>query len=69
VKEGREEGTSSGWGVAGLWARSGRGLERSPGSIFIFISSSLFYLFFVSDLNQILCKLDSKHFKQNPKLF
>jgi hypothetical protein len=39
----RAEGTDSGRGVAGPWARSGRGLEGFPGSSFIFFSSSFFF--------------------------
>jgi hypothetical protein len=40
------EDTVSGRGVAGSWARSGRGLEWFPGSSFIVF---LFFLFFFSD--------------------
>jgi hypothetical protein len=39
------EDTGSGWGVAGPWACSGRGLEWFPGSVFIFFSSKLLFLF------------------------
>jgi hypothetical protein len=40
------------------------GPKDFPGSKSIFISSFLFFLFLISDLNLILCNLESKHFKQ-----
>jgi hypothetical protein len=66
---GEDAGTLSGWRVAGPRAESGARPKGFPGSIFIFISSILFFPFLISDLKKILCNLDSKHFKQNPKLF
>jgi hypothetical protein len=44
---GREkEGTGSGRGVAGPWARSGHGLEWFPGPSFTFFSSLLLFFFY-----------------------
>jgi hypothetical protein len=57
------EDTGSGWGVAGPWACSGRGLEWFPGSSFIFF---LFFLFFFSDFSYFFhrfCKNAPNQFK------
>jgi hypothetical protein len=53
----RTEGTGSGRGDVGPWARSGRGLERLPGvrfHIFPFFTSFSFFVFLI--LSQILQK-------------
>jgi hypothetical protein len=54
---GEDAGTLSGWRVAGPRAESGAGPKGFPGSIFIFISSILFFPFLIFDLKQILCNL------------
>jgi hypothetical protein len=63
VREGRDDGTGSGRGVAGPWAHSGRGLERFPGSIFIFFSSLLLFFFYFSYFLHRFCKNAPNHFK------
>jgi hypothetical protein len=55
-REERSECTGSGRGVAGPWARSGRGLEWFSGSSFIFFSSSFFFF-------HRICKKAPNHFK------
>jgi hypothetical protein len=65
ISEG-ERGQGYWFGILAKWATGSFQFwaERFPGSISIFISSFLFFLFLISDLNQNLCNLDSKHFKQ-----
>jgi hypothetical protein len=50
----RTEGTGSGRGIAGPWARSGRGLEWFPGPSFIFFFSLLLTFSIFLFLSQIL---------------
>jgi hypothetical protein len=65
------EDTGLGRGVAGPWARSGRGLEWFPGPSFIFF---LFFLFSFYDflfLSQILYKMlqnNSNHYQKFCKI-
>jgi hypothetical protein len=56
-------GTACCWASGRIW---GWAKMVSPG--LLFFSLFPFHFFLISDLNQNLCNLDSKDFKQNPKL-